>query len=165
VDASLKAKSTKLFTLAALYDANRDLLRDYDEDDTEENAKRLADYWSVVADHMTDWKKVVVGNTSAQALRSETIAAHSTVLRALGGLGADLMKEEDWKERLAKLEDIDWSKANREWQNVCIVANSVVSNRQARAATKAFIKHRLGMHLSDAEQRAIEQSPAVQEVA
>jgi DNA sulfur modification protein DndB len=165
VDASLKAKSTKLFTLAALYDANRDLLRDYDDEDTEDNAKRLAEYWSAVADHMTDWRKVVVGNVSAQELRSETIAAHSTVLRALGGLGADLMKEPDWKERLSKLEAIDWSKSNRQWQNVCIVANSVVSNRQARAATKAFIKSHLGMPLSEAEHRSIEQSPAVQEAA
>jgi DNA sulfur modification protein DndB len=163
VDASLKAKSTKLFTLAALYDANRDLLRDHNEDDTEANAKRLAQYWSVVADHMTDWKRVVAGNVSAQELRSETIAAHSTVLRALGGLGAELVREPDWQQRLSKLEAIDWSKTNGEWQNVCIVANSVVSNRQARAATKAYVKYRLGMPLSDSEQRSIERSPAMQE--
>jgi DNA sulfur modification protein DndB len=162
VDASLKAKSTKLFTLAALYDANRDLLRDHGDDDTEESAKRLAEYWSAVAEHMSDWQRVLSGQATAQELRSETISAHSTVLRALGGLGADLMKGPDWKERLNKLAEIDWSKQNKEWQNVCIVANSVVSNRQARAATKAFIKSRLGMQLSDAEQRSIEESPAVQ---
>jgi DNA sulfur modification protein DndB len=165
VDASLKAKSTKLFTLAALYDANRDLLRDYNDEDTEDNAKRLAEYWSAVAEHMSDWRRVLAGQTSAQELRSETIAGHSTVLRALGGLGADLMREPDWKNRLAKLRDIDFSKQNREWQNVCIVANSVVSNRQARAATKAFIKSRLGMPLSEAEHRSIEDSPAVAEAA
>ena len=33
VDASLKAKSTKLFTLAALYDANKDLLKDQNAED------------------------------------------------------------------------------------------------------------------------------------
>ena len=142
VDAALKAKSTKLFTLAALYDANHDLLRDSDEKDTEESAKLLTEYWSVVAAHIPAWGKVVSGRATAQELRSETIAAHSTVLRALGGLGADLMKESSWKERLARLANIDFSKANPEWQNICIVANSVVSNRQARAATKAFIKNK-----------------------
>ncbi len=155
VDAALKAKSTKLFTLAALYDANHDLLRDFDEKDTEESAKRLTEYWSVVASHIPAWGKVVAGHTTAQELRSETIAAHSTVLRALGGLGADLMKEPAWKDRLARLADVDFSKANPEWQNICIVANSVVSNRQARAATKAFIKNKLGLPLSDAEAKAI----------
>ncbi len=165
VEASLKVKSTKLFTLAALYDANHDLLRDSNDEDTEDNAKLLAEYWAAVAEHMTDWKRVMVGQLSAQELRSETIAAHSTVLRALGGLGADLMKEEGWKSRLAKLADIDWSKSNREWQNVCIVANSVVSNRQARVATKSFIKARLGMSLTDAEKRSVEKSPAMQGAA
>ena len=33
VDASLKSKSTKIFTLAALYDANNDLLKDHQQDD------------------------------------------------------------------------------------------------------------------------------------
>ena len=165
VDASLKAKSTKLFTLAALYDANHDLLRDFDAEDTEESAKRLTEYWSVVAQHMPDWSRVLAGHATAQELRSETIAAHSTVLRALGGLGSDLMKEADWKQRLGRLAEIDFAKANSEWQNICIVANSVVSNRQARAATKAFIKFKLGMSLSEAEQRSIEASPAAKEVA
>ena len=154
VDASLKSKSTKLFTLAALYDANRDLLRDQNEDDTEGNAKRLAEYWSTVADHMTDWKKVLANQMSAPEVRSETIAAHSTVLRALGGVGADLMKDDDWKVRLARLENVDWAKANKDWQDVCIVANSVVSNRQARGATKAYIKQRLGVPLSEGEKKA-----------
>jgi DNA sulfur modification protein DndB len=155
VETGLKAKSTKLFTLAALYDANHDLLRDFKGKDTEESAQRLTEYWSVVAAHIPAWGKVVAGRTTAQELRSETIAAHSTVLRALGGLGGDLMKESDWKERLARLENVDFSKANPQWQNICIVANSVVSNRQARAATKAFIKNQLGLPLSEAEAKSI----------
>lgn len=158
VDASLGAKSSKIFTLAALYDANSDLLKGREESDIEENAKLLADYWSTVAANMADWNKVLKGQKLAKELRSESISSHSTVLRALGGLGADMMKEDDWKGRLASLANIDWSKNNPEWQNVCIVANSVVSNRQARAATKAFIKQKLGMDLSDAEKRIIEKA-------
>ena len=160
VDASLKAKSTKIFTLAALYDANSDLLKDQDEDAIEDNAKRLAEYWAAVAEHMADWNKVLTGHKLATELRSESISSHSTVLRALGGLGAELMNDPDWKGRLAGLAEIDWSKTNSEWQNVCIVANSVVSNRQARAATKAYIKGRLGMTLTEAEQRSFDKAAA-----
>ena len=155
VDASLKAKSDKIFTLAALYDANSDLLKEHINDDVEVNAKRLAEYWSAVSRHMLDWNKVLDGQKSPANLRSESISAHSTVLRALGGLGSELMKDENWKNRLIALAKLDWSKQNPDWQNVCIVANSVVSNRQARAATKAYIKGRLGMELSEAEQRSI----------
>ncbi len=60
---------------------------------------------------------------------------------------------------MAALGTIDWSKKNPEWENVCIVANSVVSNRQARAATKAYIKFKLGMPVSDAELRSIGKAP------
>ena len=42
---------------------------------------------------------------TAAELRAEKIASHSTVLRALGGLGAEMMKDPHWHERLAKLED------------------------------------------------------------
>jgi DNA sulfur modification protein DndB len=158
VDASLKAKSTKIFTLAALYDANSDLLKEQNEDDVEGNTKRLTEYWTAVSNHMGDWTKVLNGQKAPAEVRAESISAHSTVLRALGGLGSELMKSEDWKEKLAGLEDIDWSKTNPDWQDVCIIAKSVVSNRQARAATKAYIKGRLGMELTDAEHRSMQKA-------
>ena len=56
-------------------------------------------------------------------------------------------------ERLSALGKIDWSKKNKDWENVCIIANSVVSNRQARAATKAYIKAKLHMELTEAKKR------------
>jgi DNA sulfur modification protein DndB len=155
VDTSLKSKSTKIFTLAALYDANSDLLKEQDEDDVEGNADRLVEYWSTVASHMSDWTKVLKNSKPSTELRAESICAHSTVLRALGGLGSELMKMEDWKTRISGLEGIDWSKTNPDWQDVCIVANSVVSNRQARAATKAYIKGRLGMELTESENKVL----------
>lgn len=131
------------------------MLKEQDDDDVEGNTKRLVEYWTAVAARMSEWDKVLKGRKMATELRGETIAAHSTVLRALGGLGSELMKFEDWKEKLAGLEAVDWSKTNPDWQDVCIVANSVVSNRQARAATKAYLKGRLGMEMTDAEIRSI----------
>lgn len=151
---SLKSKDTKLFTLAALYDANAELLKGQDED-AEKNAERLVEFWTAVAAHMPDWTAVLTRHKTSIELRAEKISAHSTVLRALGGLGAELMKEPNWKERLAGLEQINWAKNNPDWENVCIMANSVVSNRQARAATKTYIKGKLGMELTEGEQRSI----------
>ena len=60
-----------------------------------------------------------------------------------------------WESQLAGLDTIDWSRKNPEWENICIIANSVVSNRQARAATKAFIKAKLGLALTDGEERTL----------
>lgn len=152
---SLEVKSTKLFTLAALYDANVELLKVYSENDIPTNAQLLTNYWKEVAKYMPDWSKVLNGHKKAIELRQEKIASHSTVLRAFGGLGVDLMKSEDWKAHLSPLEGINWSKKNPEWENICIVANSVVSNRQARVATKAFIKSKLDIALSDSEKKML----------
>ena len=152
---SLKSKSTKLFTLAALYDANRELLKGRDDEDILANAEKLTTYWAAVAQHMPDWTNVQSQHKEASELRAQKISSHSTVLRALGGLGLELMQDDTWRERLSGLQQIDWSKKNKDWENICIVANSVVSNRQARAATKAYIKDKLGMPLSDSELRSI----------
>ncbi|WP_164155542.1 DNA sulfur modification protein DndB [Sandarakinorhabdus rubra] len=155
---SLSSKSTKLFTLAALYDANAELLKGHDKKDIVANATLLTDYWNAIAAHMPDWTKVLSGQKLALELRQEKISSHSTVLRALGGLGVDLIGRDNWKEQLKALEGIDWSKKNSEWENVCIVSNSVVSNRQARAATKAFIKAKLGIELTAGEKRSIDEA-------
>ena len=50
---------------------------------------------------------------------------------------------------------VNWSKSNHDWNNICIVANSVVSNRQARLATQAYVKRHLGVTLSNAESRSL----------
>jgi DNA sulfur modification protein DndB len=126
---SLESKSTKLFTLAALYDANVELLKGREHNGIVANAALLERYWTAVAAHMPDWLLVLNRHKLAIEMRQEKIVSHSTVLRALGGLGVDLMASDGWEACLSGLEAIDWSKKNSEWENICIVANSVVSNR------------------------------------
>lgn len=160
-NASLEVKSTKLFTLAALHDANVELIKGYGRTQgIVQNAQMLAGYWNEVAKYIPDWTKVLNGQKLALELRQEKISSHSTVLRALGGLGTDMLNSDDWKTKLALLQTIDWRKKNPEWENVCIVSNSVVSNRQARAATKAFIKAKLGLTLSDSETKSLNRQAA-----
>jgi DNA sulfur modification protein DndB len=152
---SLETKSTKLFTLAALYDANVELLKGQPRADVMGNANLLVEFWTAVSKYMPEWSKVLSGQKLAIELRQEGISSHSTVLRALGGLGADMMALPGWQGRLAPLASINWSKKNPEWENVCVSAGSVISNRQARFATKAFIKNKLELSLTEAEERAI----------
>jgi DNA sulfur modification protein DndB len=106
---------------------------------------------------MPEWSKVKAEHLRAMELRQESICSHTIVLRAIGGVGAELLKAEPmtWRERLMGLENIDWRKQNADWEGICMVANSVVSNRQARAATKAYIKSKIGMVLTEGEQRAV----------
>lgn len=157
---SLPVRSSKLFSLSALYDATEELLthRMAEGDKSPETLVALAtEYWTAVSKAMGEWTKVRNGDLKALELRQENISSHAVVLRALGAVGADLMRDDPtgWKGRLLDLQGIDWSKKNTDWENVCIIANSVVSNRQARQATKAYIKVRLGLKMTDAETRAL----------
>lgn len=157
--ASLKAKSTKLFTLAALYDANKELLKGREETGVMENAALLTKFWSEVAKLIPDWERVLKGQKLAQEMRAESISSHSTVLRAIGGIGGELIGHDGWEQKLAPLASIDWLKKNPEWEGICIVANSVVSNRQARSATRSLLKQKLGLSMTDAEVKSLK-SPA-----
>src|SRR5438445_10840986 len=156
---SLPARSEKMFTLSSLYDANQELLaekRNNDDAFFNELVTTGVDYWTTVSRFMPDWQRVKSGLRPIE-LRQENISTHSVVLRALGGLGAEVMKQfpTDWKNRLADLTAVNWSKKNREWENVCMVANSVVSNRQARLATKAYLKRKLALPLTESEEKSI----------
>ena len=131
---SLPVRSPKLFSLAALYNANEELLSSHATDDEVSQSTLVAiatEYWTAVSKAIPEWAKVKTGDLKALELRQENISSHAVVLRALGSVGAELMKEDpsSWKGRLLDLQDGNWSKKNPDWENVCIIANSVVSNR------------------------------------
>ncbi len=138
---SLPVRSAKLFTLASLYDANKELLGDFKDDDAtiQSMVVTAVEYWNEVAKHIPQWMKVKNDGMRAIEFRQENISSHAVVVRALGAVGGELLKLEDWRERVKALDSVDWSKKNRDWENVCIVANSVVSNRASLAAQRRLI--------------------------
>ncbi len=158
---SLPIRSAKMFSLAALYDANEELLNGKlngaSDKDQGSFVSMVTDYWTAVSKALPEWTKVRNGELKALELRQESLSSHAIVLRALGAVGADLIADDPkgWKERLLDLKKVDWKRKNPDWENVCIVANSVVSNRQARQATKAYIKSVLKLELSDTETRSL----------
>lgn len=162
---SMPVRSPKLFTLSSIYDATVELLGEESQHTFNEDVTKAIEYWTAVAKVIPLWGKVKAGDMKSVDLRQEFICAHSVVLRALGSVGADLfsLHPEHWKENLIDLNTIDWRKVNHDWENVCIVANSVVSNRQARVATKAYLKRKLGLPLTEAEKRSLPAIPIPEE--
>src|SRR6266576_2189942 len=152
---TIPRRSPKLFTISALYEANEELLgkkiAEQGSPVYAEILKRAVEYWTELSKIMGDWRKVKNGELSASELRQEKINTHAVVLRALGGVGRTLLEKypHDWQRKLKLLERIDWRKsvgdrANPLWDAVCITAGSVVSNRQARAATLAVLLREIG---------------------
>jgi DNA sulfur modification protein DndB len=152
---TIPRRSPKLFTISALYEANEELLgKKIAEQGSPvygEILKAAVEYWTELSQIMGDWRKVKNGELSASDLRQEKINTHAVVLRALGGVGRTLLEKYpgDWRGKLKLLERLDWRKsvdssANPLWDAVCITAGSVVSNRQARAATLAVLLREIG---------------------
>ncbi len=152
---TIPRRSPKLFTISALYEANEELLgkkiAEQGSPVYAEILKRAVEYWTELSKIIGDWQKVKNGELSASELRQEKINTHAVVLRALGGVGRTLLEKypNDWQRKLRLLESIDWRKsvgngANPLWDAVCITAGSVVSNRQARAATLAVLLREIG---------------------
>jgi len=148
--------------LSALYDANVELLGEVSDRPKSagfvDKVKQATQYWMAVADAIPDWQRGGKGVLSASELRKEKINTHSVVLRALGGIGNTVLTDypQEWHAYVQRLADIDWRKSvgasvNPLWDNVCIVAGSVVSNRQARRAVLAVLKRELGLHLPNQE--------------
>lgn len=159
---TIPVRSEKLFTLSTLYDANEELigtkLEKPDTKEYKEKLDRAIRYWNAVSRVIADWERVKNGDITAPRLRQEKINTHSVVLRALGGLGRTVIDgfPDSWEAKLEALRDIDWRKAvgnkvNPEWENVCITAGSVLSNRQARVGTLAVLKHKVGLDLTGQE--------------
>ena len=159
---TIPMRSRKIFTLSTLYDANDELLGDkIDKKGSAGYRQKLetaVQYWSELSKHVPDWKLVKDDKLNAAELRQEKINTHAVVMRALGGVGRLLMDlhPNDWRTRLAPIAKVDWRKSvngkvNPLWNNVCIAAGSVVSNRQARVGTLAVLKKVLDVEETSAE--------------
>ena len=159
---TIPLRSPKLFTLSTLYDANKELVGNkIDRKGSkgyEASRKAAADYWTELSKVLEDWQRVKDGDMKAAALRQEKINTHAVIMRALGGAGSALIDHypNDWRDHLPLLRTVDWrksvgSKVNPLWDNVCITAGSVVSNRQARVQALVVLKNILGLKASPRE--------------
>ncbi len=168
--ASIPLRSPQLLTLSSFYNANNELLgspiEHPDSKLFQDKVNRAITYWTEVASAIPDWQKVKDGVLAAPALRQEKICTHSIVLRALGGVGNALFLHHpnDWRKRVQGLSKIDWRKSidgrvNPLWDNVCIIAGSVVTHRQANVATLAVLKNALGLPLGNQERAVLSSLP------
>lgn len=156
---SLSHRSTKLFTLSAIKNASRVLLKKAKHDQVAQNERELAKcYWDHIASQMPDWIRAKNKELSTSDLRDNYIHAHGVLLQAMGLVGSDLIirKEAEWKSTIDKLRKIDWSRANPEWEGRAMVHGRISKATINVALTASLIKTKLGMQLSTNE-KALEE--------
>lgn len=154
---SLALRSPKLFTLAAIHDANIALLSSVVDETYEEKLATALSFWEHLGTILPEWQKVLEGDLRPAELRQEYIHSHAIVLVALGSMGQTLISEHplDWQEKLRGLAKVDWRRTNREWQGIAMSGADVVNRRQNRLDTASYLKVRLGLPLTPAEEKSL----------
>ena len=153
---SLAARSRKLFTLSAIHSGNTALLGEEEIEDIEQAAEVCDDFWIEVAKNIPEWQLVRDSKMSAGEVRKDFLHSHAIMLQALGIVGHSLLRDypQDWKKRIAKLQEIDWSRSNSAlWEGRALVGGHVSKSRQNVVLAASAIKSQLGIELSPEEER------------
>jgi len=159
---SISNRSTRLFTLSALYQASQEFLDTWadvvGESSTDHEGTRamLRAYWSALAEVIPEWRKVKSGALSPADLRADYVHAHGVVLQALGRAGGFLVGSDpkDWKDRLETLSHIDWNRGNTLWEGRVMLEGRVSKTHRHVLLTTNVIKRSLGLPLQQGELEA-----------
>ena len=155
---SLAARSRKLFTLSAIYNAIQVLLTGQQFDSVQDAAACAQAYWEAVATQFPIWDQVRRGEVNAGDVRSDFIHSHGIALHALGRVGARFMQEhpdpDAWPVQLEGLRTIDWSRSNTKlWEGRALIGGRVSKANMQVTLTSNVIRRALGQSLSPEEQR------------
>lgn len=158
---NLAIRSRKLFTLSALYNANKALLDDIEPSSPERRIDMAAEYWEIIADQFPEWHQVRAREVSAGEIRRDFIHSHGIVLHALGKIGNSLLRSRgqpaSCERTLRKLSAMDWHRSNAtDWEGRATVGGKVTKSAGNVLLTTAVIRTALGMPLPPDEQRADE---------
>ncbi len=153
---TISNRSIKLFTLSGIYNATQALLGTRGDKSVETRVELAAAFWNEVAKHIADWRLAKERAVSAADLRRDYIHAHTLALAALARCGSELLSQHprDWKQKLAKLETLDWSRSNTKlWEGRAMSAGRLSKKTVNVVLTGNAIKKHLGLKLNEDEQQ------------
>jgi DNA sulfur modification protein DndB len=163
---SLSNRSSMMFTLSAIHQATRELLRhrrDHQLGDRDE-AITLA-FWRIVGELIQSWG--FIGDRTAADLRRDYLHVHAVALHALGIVGGELVQlfPKDWQARLKRLESIDWSRSHAQWNGRAIRNGRISKAGPSLILTANVLRVQAGLQLSPTEQGLEETLPKEHSVA
>jgi DNA sulfur modification protein DndB len=152
---TISNRSRKLFTLSALYHANRILLMDCKDDSYRQRLKVTTEFWKEVAACIPAWAEIARGTTSAAEIRAGYVHCHAIGLAAIARAGRGLLADSPvgWKKRLGKLSSLDWCRTNSKlWEGRAMIGGRLSKSSSAVARAGNAVKRHLGIALTPDEQ-------------
>ena len=153
---TISNRSSKMFTLSSIYQATKALLGkgQHPESITEEEEQLAMEYWNEVANHILEWQLLQQNKVTSSELRKAYVHAHGIALIALGLAGRVLISHypKEWKSRLRRLEEIDWSRSNTElWEGCAMHAGRINASGNNVFLTANVLKKTLGIAMTKEE--------------
>jgi DNA sulfur modification protein DndB len=152
---SISNRSTKVFTLSAVYQATQALLRKKKRDDvTKDDVSLSQEFWAILGEIIPEWRLAIKREASPAELRKQYIHTHGVALHALGISGGALIAEypDSWQSRLSVLGEVDWRRVNTDlWEGRAMHHGKISKAGQSLYLTVNAIKQILGLSLSAKE--------------
>lgn len=154
---TISNRSTKLFTLNAIYTSSRVLLNKtskHSKLESKDTATATA-FWRAVCDAMPEWQLMAEKKIAPAELRREYIHSHGVALQAIAHAGAALLSlhSKDWKQRIQKLQTLDWRRANhKQWEGRATIGGKLSKRQENITLTANAIKRALGLPLAGDEE-------------
>lgn len=148
---ALSGRSHEFTTLGTLQAATVKLLGtvSHDVDDGQFGAYlgQATDYWNALTGLIPPWEEIAHDELRPDEARATYVSVYSLVVWALGAVGGTVLRQDpgNWRAAIKPLADIDWTKANKEWQGICMVGAEVVTRGPARKATADLLHYKLGL--------------------
>jgi DNA sulfur modification protein DndB len=151
---SLAARSRKLFTLSAMFNACADLVQGLADGNLDKDADLARDFWHELAKHFPAWSQVQAGRQPASEVREGFVHGHGIALQAFGKAGNALLRADPkgWRARLASLAKIDWSRTHTGlWEGRAMIGGRMSKMTNSVLLTTNVIKEALKLPLTEEE--------------
>lgn len=140
---SISNRTVKFFTLSGLALATKNLLgKDrYLKDDEKELAVL---FWNTVAKNIPEWRLIMDNKTTPSELRKDYVHANANTLEAIATAGREIIRKHPhaWRQKLAGLQGIDWTKKNPEWQGNIMIGKKMTKTKAGMDdAAKIILGH------------------------
>lgn len=147
---TLGKNSFKLFTLANFSKASKRIIKeDIISNDT---ITFLTEYWGLIFSQITEWELMENKELTKCSLREDYILTLAVTMNAFGRLGRYVFEHRESMKSLNNLQNIDWSRANKDWKNRAIDERGKIVNTEAAVIKICnYIKYKLGFVLSKEE--------------
>lgn len=139
---SISNRSTKFFTLNGVQLATKNLLGK--EKNLKDSERKLAvDFWNTVWRNIPAWALLVENKVTPAEMRREFVHANTNMLEAIAIAGNLLVKNfpNGWRQKLAGLQEIDWSRTNPEWDGKVMIRGRMTKTKAGmNSAAELIVK-------------------------